>query len=428
MTSTARSSVWMFLGFFSAACSATAPQRAVHEQPRDSSAVIQHEPSPTKQPSAPLIVAGDEPPAAPPPPPPTPVAITPGNELSISESNLATFATDPRPVRWSPRPTQRLVSELQSLESLLASVLAASPDRPKLLRRLAETYVELKNVALRDKTAAQAVLDTPGSSANKESIQKEIVRAEKIATAAQNAAVKHYTTLITRYPNACMATNSPDPLAARVCLDEPLYYLGLELQQMGKSADARRSFLQLIKEYPQSPLLPRAYLAFGEFFFEEALTDSSKWEFARRMYEKVVESPPEKNEVWGYAQFRLAQVLAQMQDKPAALDACGKALQFSTKFGGLRIALPLGIAARRGFVLLYASVGKPRVAAQFFRRVSGDAPGQNGHLFAMLDALIHEYRREGKDADVAEVCKDFVGAQEGPTSCRSGSAPAQITQ
>src|SRR5262245_51250498 len=59
---------------------------------------------------------------------------------------------DERRNRLAARSRQLLVTEIQGLESLFSSTPKNAPDRPKLMRRLAEGYVELESAAFRDKT------------------------------------------------------------------------------------------------------------------------------------------------------------------------------------------------------------------------------------------------------------------------------------
>ncbi|MCK6587122.1 MAG: hypothetical protein L6Q76_06005, partial [Polyangiaceae bacterium] len=62
---------------------------------------------------------------------------------------------DERRNRLAARSRQLLVTEIQGLESLYSSTPKNAPDRPKLMRRLAEGYVELESAAFRDKTENQ---------------------------------------------------------------------------------------------------------------------------------------------------------------------------------------------------------------------------------------------------------------------------------
>jgi TolA-binding protein len=147
--------------------------------------------------------------------------------------------------RHSARTQALLVTELQQLEQLLATVATTSPDRPALLRRLAEDYVELRKAA------------------------------PNTAAAASRKAIDRYETLTREYPNY--------PLS-----DEVLYYLALEHETLHDMMNARRTYYDLIKRYPSSSFIPYAYFAFGEMFFHEASSDPTKWDFAKQAYTEVI--------------------------------------------------------------------------------------------------------------------------------------------
>ncbi len=94
---------------------------------------------------------------------------------------------DERRNRLAPKVRQLLVTEIQGLESLYASTPKSSPDRPKLMRRLAEGYVELEAAAFRDKTengmkADEAKRKGPGA---RTSSSAESDKANKILEAAR---------------------------------------------------------------------------------------------------------------------------------------------------------------------------------------------------------------------------------------------------
>lgn len=128
--------------------------------------------------------------------------------------------------------------EMQALENLLAATAVNAPDRPQLLRRLAEGYVELRKQG------------EAGASAK---------------------AIHHYSELVGTYPNYAQ-------------VDEAYYYLGLEYEMGGDLSSARKSYYELVKRQPGSKYVPYAYFAFGEMFFHEAKSDPSKWDLAKQAY------------------------------------------------------------------------------------------------------------------------------------------------
>ena len=195
-------------------------------------------------------------------PPPEDVRVAAATALEIP-------ARDPRLARSRQRSRAVLVTELQALLNLLAATQASAPDRPALIKRLAEGYAELSHSA-----------DVP------------------TATSAHRSALKFYEQLATEYPK--------DPQ-----VDEAYYYAGLEHEMAGDPRSARRSYYELIKTSPQSKLIPLAYFAFGEMFYTEAANDPSKDDLALQAYAEVLKYPPRGNVVYADAQRRVSEVKAR---------------------------------------------------------------------------------------------------------------------
>ncbi|MBK9259845.1 MAG: hypothetical protein IPM54_08405 [Polyangiaceae bacterium] len=389
-----------------AACGSPSGHSTVPDQPpfdRDADGtpvIVLGAPTPTmKPPGGAVMVAGDDPPVA-------VLQMAPPN----ADGDLAALVRDPRQSRWAPRPNASLVVEIQSLERLLAVTKPDAKDRPLILRRLAEDYVELKNAAIRGIELAQ----------DPSRAQGEIAKLEKVAIAARHNAFKYYQELIHQHPKHCQTVHPTDPAQSRGCLDDVLYYYGLELEQAGKPDETRKHYLHLIQSFPQSPWAPYAYLGFGEFFFSEAQAQGNpnKWDFAQKTYEKVIQFPAPQNEALGFAHYRLAQIHDHKQDYPEALSHLHHAIEFSMKHAGLRSSARLGDAARRGIIPVYAAAGTPRKAEPVFKRLALDPPGTHDQLASMLDALVRTYMQENKPAEAAEVCQHFSGGASVLPSCR----------
>src|SRR5262249_51317521 len=138
---------------------------------------------------------------------------------------------------------------------------------------------------------------------------------------------------------------------------------GLEAERAGRLDLARKSYLDLIQRWPSSRLIPNAYLAFGEMFFEEA--DPTKLALAEQSYKEGIKYPPPDNRVHGYAYYRLAQVFAKKGDDPHALSALMKANEYARRYED---TTGLAAATRRDVVAVYARVGDPAKAREFFAR------------------------------------------------------------
>jgi tetratricopeptide (TPR) repeat protein len=233
---------------------------------------------------------------------------------TAAPSQVSPLVRDERRSR-EPRARDLLSTELQALESLLASTSAASPDRLPLLRRLAEDYAELEYVALKE-------------------------QAMSLAQNSRQRAQQRYTSLRDEYPSY--------PL-----LDSVRYYLGYEYEQGGDLANARRAYYELIQGHPDSKYIPQAYLAFGEMFFADAAAgDPSKYALAEQAYEKVVSYPPPANHVYGYAWFKLAHTFWRAGEPSKAVDAFQKVRSWARTFAQDPTAASVSQAAARDLLAL----------------------------------------------------------------------------
>lgn len=174
---------------------------------------------------------------------------------------------DPR--RASTRAKALIVTELIGLEQLYATTATTSQDRPTLIRRLAEDYVELRKTG--DARAGAK-------------------------------AIEHYEKLQVEYPSY--------PL-----MDDVLYDLALEHEVAHDMTNARKSLFELIKNFPTSRHVAYAYFGFGEMFLAEGLLDPSKLDFAKQAYVEVLKL---QSPITDAARCRLVRVLTLQHDDAAA--------------------------------------------------------------------------------------------------------------
>lgn len=205
---------------------------------------------------------------------------------------------DPRHSRLKPRSRVLLVTELQQLETMLASMAASAADRPRVMRRLAEGYVELEAAAGRDQKEASR----KGDANSRDEAQK----AARIAVAAQRAAIKNYNAVVEQHPQFCLNPNSADPSRRSGCNDETLYYMSLEYIRGGDLDATKRAFLQILDKYPQSDYMAPTYFLMGELIRKEAASDPTKWKLAQQAYTQVVKLPDAR--ILPYSLLRLGGV------------------------------------------------------------------------------------------------------------------------
>ncbi len=326
---------------------------------------------------------------------------------------------DERRNRLAARSRQLLVTEIQGLESLFASTPKSAPDRPKLMRRLAEGYVELESAAFRDKTEAQIKADeakrnAPGKA---QGFQDDAKKADQVLVASRKAAINYYTRLKNEYPKWCQSTNAQDPAKSTGCTDEVLYYLAYEYEQAQQLDDARKVYLELIQGWPQSKFIPNAYLAFGELFFNEAQGDPSKWDLAKQSYDEVIKYPPPDNKVWGYAHYKLGYVYWNKGDFARAMSELKKTIEYGMQYSQLPNAEQLAVSARRDIIPIYALAGDPKRAHDFIKPLSGDTGVNTDKTFKLMDDLGQNYLDTGHYLEGIALYQDLMQRDRGPKMC-----------
>jgi tetratricopeptide (TPR) repeat protein len=276
------------------------------------------------------VETGDLPAPAPPPSVTAPSEAAPLAALASVEESMRPLL-DPRASRLRPRAPALVETEVAGLEAQWSRTPKDAADRAALGRRLAEDYVELESAALRD--------DRPAD------VQR-----------ARNEALKYYDLLVEEYPS--------DPK-----LDEILYYVAREYELAKDGPRTRKAYYQLIVKRPESGFIPRAYLAFGELFFDEASIDPSKWDLAKQAYQKVISYPPPNNAVYGYAWYKLAHTFWKSGELDKALRAFKKTIDYGETFKELPGATRLTETARTDILSVCRDKHDASQAC-----ASGDAP------------------------------------------------------
>ena len=331
--------------------------------------------------------------------------------------SMAAGQRDTRKTRLKARQRALLITEIQGLERLFKRTPKRSPDRPQLIRRLAEGYVELESAALRDQTGAEIKASdlkkkNPSLATKK---RREAAQAKKIVVAARKKAIAYYTLMKNAYPNYSR-------------LDEVLYYLAYEHEQAKDLTNARKVYYELIQKAPKSPYIPNAYLAFGELFFQEAQGDPSKWDLAAAAYKEVVKYPPPDNKVFGYARYKLAYVHWNKGEYAEAMNEYKKVIEFGEQFTQISGAGQLAKSARRDMIPVYAASGSPERAYNFFKPISGDKGGSNSKTLDMLNELGYAYIDTGHYKEGIALYRDLMGRDKGDRYCHYQSQITISTQ
>ncbi len=353
--------------------------------------------------------------------PPTPSLKKRDPTKPTNPTDLAAAAQrDERQAKMQKKTLQLLVMELQQLETLYADTKKGAADRPKLMRRLAEAYVELEAAAIREATENDILLQDANrkkDSTSAKAASEAAAKSKQVVTTARKSAIKYYTQLKDQYPKWCQTPNAQDPAKSTGCGDEVLYYLAYEYEQSKDLVKAREVYYELVNDWKTSKYRPNAYLAFGELYFQEAQSDPSVWAAAEAAYTQVISAPPPENKVYGYALYKLGYVSWNQGEYEKSIDAFKKVIDYGTKFSHLPNASQLATSARRDVIPVYALWGDPKKAYNFMKPLSGDAGGENDKTFKMMDELGMSYLDTGHYDEGIALYSELMSRDKGPQWC-----------
>mgnify|MGYP001445940016 CR=1 FL=1 len=174
--------------------------------------------------------------------------------------------------------------------------------------------------------------------------------------------------------------------------------------------DMKQAYLQLIREFPMSPLVPDVYAALGEHYF-----DRGQFEQAGRLFEKVTTFPSTPATVWGH--YMLAWCDMRSSDPAGALDHFVRAQKGveAGDYGSGDPARELAIAIRGDIVLPYAEAGKPARARAFFERLEGGTGTDDVPVAVQLQRLQVLLAERGDAEGARTVCRDRIARGESVT-------------
>jgi tetratricopeptide (TPR) repeat protein len=311
-----------------------------------------------------------------------------------------------------------LLTEIQNIRALYKSTPKNDKDRPQLMRRLAEGYVELESSADRERIKAEIKASDykrKGKRKKAAKYKRKAKTTRKVIKAARKRAIKWYRRLKSQYPDWCQFPKASK--AKRGCTDEVLYYLAYEYEQAGNLEKARKAYLELTENWKDSRFVPNAYLAFGELFFNEAQGDPRKWPVAENFYKEVLKFKAPENKLWGYAAYKLGYVYWNQGIYDKAINEFKRVIEFGTKFAQLPNAKGLARSARRDIIPVYALKGNPAKAYVFFRPLSGDSGVNSDKTYKMMEELGHNLVDTGHYAEAIVLYNDLKKRNRGDNYC-----------
>ncbi|MEW5854453.1 MAG: tetratricopeptide repeat protein [Myxococcota bacterium] len=181
-------------------------------------------------------------------------------------------------------------------------------------------------------------------------------------------------------------------------MDQVLYALAQSRWDAGKQKEALDVYRQLIQEHPKSPYVADAYLAFGEYHFNNKKIDN-----ALAAYQKAASN--EESKVFGYAVYKQGWCYYNLTEWEKAGEKFKEVILYSQLndqlLGDKKIVLTR--ESRKDYVTVYSHYGSPEKAIEEFKAL---ADGDD--YKAMVERLAGLYYSEGQDREAAVVYRLLI--------------------
>jgi cellulose synthase operon protein C len=280
----------------------------------------------------------------------------------------------------------------EQIESL-KKIIQLSPDQreqPSLLFRLADLYWEESRYyffegSRKDDDLIRALASKDAAAEAQARAQRDQLMGQRDVYA--KMAIDTYTEIVQRYKDFERT-------------DEVLYFLGHNLMEMGEERKALVAYNRLVEKYPKSKFLPDAYLAFGEYYFNNSRAKREFLTKALDNYKKAASYVD--SSVYGFALYKEGWCYFNLADYPKAMDLWKAVVLYGEfsgasaleKAGGAKGKSALIREARRDFVRAYErSGGTPDQARTVFPEVAKNAED----LWEMYKTLANLYYDQGND-------------------------------
>ena len=188
-------------------------------------------------------------------------------------------------------------------------------------------------------------------------------------------------------------------------MDEALYYYAFELGELGEETKMQAAYQRLINDFPNSPYIANAYLAFADYYYTKGQIGN-----AVRLYERVTQF--KDSPVYAYALYKLAWChLNPIGEFDARYD---KSLNYfvatiqATKegrAGSEANGKQLRRDARRDLVRAYVHAAKPSKAWAFFDKVGNGPDKDEADAQKMMELLANQYFGDGQYTESTSIYK-----------------------
>ncbi|WP_168210397.1 tetratricopeptide repeat protein [Persicimonas caeni] len=250
---------------------------------------------------------------------------------------------------------RRLDEQIVQLKKLIDSCPQSNPKCAEYLFNLSEMYWDKSKYYEMTAFKKQDQCYTLDDKGNKQkakqcraSMQRMLDEAERL----KKEAVQLYVDIYQNHPNF-------------KDLDKVLFYLGTNLQEIGKQEEAIKIFKRLIRDFPNTKYVPNVLLSFGEYYF-----NNDDAQNALKAYKKAAQY--KDSEVYAYAKYKAGWCYFNMAQKDKALDTFINVIKYAKKHPNHPQSKALIKQARKDIVRTYSHVGNPKKAIPFLKDITND--------------------------------------------------------
>jgi tetratricopeptide (TPR) repeat protein len=283
---------------------------------------------------------------------------------------------------------RRLDEQIVQLKKLIDSCNEGNPKCAAYLFNLSEMhwdkskYYEMTAFKKQDQCFK---FDDQGKKEKAENCRKSMKRMLDESESLKKKAVKLYVQIYQNYPNF-------------EDLDKVLFYLGTNLQDIGREEESLEIFKRLIRDFPNTKYVPNVLLSFGEYYFNKDDARS-----ALTAYNKAAQY--KNSDVYAYARYKAAWCHFNLENKDKALDGFINVVKYAQKHPDHPNSKALVRQARKDIVRTYSYVGNPEKAIPFLQDISGD---DKETWLKLAERLAIQYSDMGNTRDSTRMYKQLI--------------------
>lgn len=184
-------------------------------------------------------------------------------------------------------------------------------------------------------------------------------------------------------------------------LDEVLFNMAFAYEQKGDADLALKNFSTIVKQFPNSPLLPETHMALGELYFMK-----QNYEESQKNYEKVQEWPDAP--IAPVALYKSAWCSYNLKNTLEAIQKMEKLLLQSRE---RPLISHVRTEARRDLALFFSEVGETKNSISYFKKHLLE-----NEIGLTILELSNIYERHGKNSEMDQVLLLFLNEYPEDTS------------